>query len=573
MGVHDDESIFLTQEEQELFLPSQTNVNEEAEETKQQDFENAIMEVHRQYKLRSKKTSDTPTKKAVETKKVIETKNQTDAKNTSNTSLKKIHEKNNVDSSRKMNPEISQRSNQTKVTSSGRPNTSTQRIMTDRSEMQNQGKTSTTFSLEGELAKLKIHIPLTDLMSKNAYRSQVIKALSMEPEIGTKALNIGSGTHLDTVNLIDNQPELLFGPEVDGQTDNGVVLPFYISLNVHDKILHNTMLNSGASHNLMSKVVMEKLGLDVTRPYKDLHSFDSSKAKCIGLIKYLCITLAQIPVKSMVMDVVVADIPPKYDMLLSRSWGENLRGTLQLDMSYATVPVIGQQRRMYRETLKKYMVSNQEKPHNYPLYSAHSDMDSFILYNADDLEGKIAQLEDDTPDPKEDKEIIEARNAETMELPTDFWSMDFDGAVSKEGAGAGVWLHNHISRYSKSHSYKLNFQCTNNIDEYKALVLNLKLLKKVGSKHIMVRGDSELIIKKVKGEYAAKHPRLRAYRNAVLDALQFFTEIDLQVMPRGQNILADGLATSAATCKIPFRPTRKYTVEVKCRPTVPDNIR
>jgi hypothetical protein len=44
-------------------------------------------------------------------------------------------------------------------------------------------------------------------------------------------------------------------------------------------------------------------------------------------------------------------------------------------------------------------------------------------------------------------------------------------------------------------------------------------------------------------------------------------------MPRGQNILADGPATSAATCKIPFCPTHKYTVEVKCKPMVPDNIR
>jgi hypothetical protein len=35
----------------------------------------------------------------------------------------------------------------------------------------------------------------------------------------------------------------------------------------------------------MPKDVMEKLGLEVTRPYKYLHSFDSSKVKCIGLIK------------------------------------------------------------------------------------------------------------------------------------------------------------------------------------------------------------------------------------------------------------------------------------------------
>jgi len=135
------------------------------------------------------------------------------------------------------------------------------------------------------------------------------------------------------VNLVDDQPELMFGLEVDGQNDNGVVAPFYISLKIHDLILHNTMLDSGASHNLMPKTMMEKLGLEVTRPYKYFHSFDSNKVKCIGLIKYLCITLAQIPTKSMVMDIIVEDIPPKYGMLLSRSWGDKLRGTLHLDMS------------------------------------------------------------------------------------------------------------------------------------------------------------------------------------------------------------------------------------------------
>jgi hypothetical protein len=89
----------------------------------------------------------------------------------------------------------------------------------------------------------------------------------------------------------------------------------------------------------------------------------------------------------------------------------------------------------------------------------------------------------------------------------------------------------------------------------------------------MVRGDSEFIIKQVKGEYVAKHPHLRAYINFVLDALRCFTKVDLQVMPRGQNIFADGLATSVATCKIPLQSTHSYTLEVKCQPTVPENIR
>jgi len=123
------------------------------------------------------------------------------------------------------------------------------------------------------------------------------------------------------------------------------------------------------------------------------------------------------------MDIVVADIPPKYDMLLSRSWGANLKGTLQLDMSYTTVLIFGQQRTLYRETLIKYMVSSQEKPHNYPLYSTHSDLDSFILYNDGNVEEQKTQLEDDTSDSKDDKTVVEARNPmieESEELPTYF---------------------------------------------------------------------------------------------------------------------------------------------------------
>lgn len=91
--------------------------------------------------------------------------------------------------------------------------------------------------------------------------------------------------------MFDDQPELIFGPDVNGKPLEGGATPFYISLSIHEKIPHNEMLDSGASHNLISKLVMEKLNLDITRPYKDLFSFDSSQVKCLGLIKELCGTL------------------------------------------------------------------------------------------------------------------------------------------------------------------------------------------------------------------------------------------------------------------------------------------
>ena len=52
-----------------------------------------------------------------------------------------------------------------------------------------------------------------------------------------------------------------------------------------------------------------------------------------------------------------------------------------MDMTYATIPIFSQPRRLYMETHMKYMVSNKERPKNSPLYSIHSDLDSFILYN------------------------------------------------------------------------------------------------------------------------------------------------------------------------------------------------
>jgi ribonuclease HI len=64
--------------------------------------------------------------------------------------------------------------------------------------------------------------------------------------------------------------------------------------------------------------------------------------------------------------------------------------------------------------------------------------------------------------------------------------------------------------------------------EYEALILGLKVLKELGAKRIVVHGDSELIINQIKGIYQAKHPRLRAYRNLVLDLLENFQSIIFQ---------------------------------------------
>ena len=131
----------------------------------------------------------------------------------------------------------------------------------------------------------------------------------------------------DILEVADDVPTIVFGSKIEN-VDDEEAPPFYLSLNVHDLTMHNDMIDSGVSHNLMPKGVVESLGLEVTRPYKDLYSFDSRKVKCLGSIKDMVVTLTKMPSNTVVMDVVVAEIPPKFGVLLSRSWTSKLKATL-----------------------------------------------------------------------------------------------------------------------------------------------------------------------------------------------------------------------------------------------------
>ena len=81
------------------------------------------------------------------------------------------------------------------------------------------------------------------------------------------------------------------------------------------------------------------------------------------------------------MDVIVADILDKFGMLFSRSWVAKLKGNLQMDLSFATIPIFGEHRRLYMEVRLVYMVSSKDKPENYPIYSIETDLGYSVFYN------------------------------------------------------------------------------------------------------------------------------------------------------------------------------------------------
>jgi len=85
---------------------------------------------------------------------------------------------------------------------------------------------------------------------------------------------------------------------------------------------------------------------------------------------------------------------------------------------------------------------------------------------------------------------------------------------------------------------------TNNVAEYKALLLGLERALELGVKRIEVRADSELLIKQIKGRYRVRNAGLRPLYEAALKLLARFEASTLTHVRREHNAEADRLANA-----------------------------
>ena len=88
-------------------------------------------------------------------------------------------------------------------------------------------------------------------------------------------------------------------------------------------------------------------------------------------------------------------------------------------------------------------------------------------------------------------------------------------------------------------------ETTNNDAEYQALIRALEAASDYGLDEVDVRGDSQLIVKQVRGEWDANEPTLRERRVTVRELLREFDRWSLEHVPREINSRADDLANDA----------------------------
>jgi ribonuclease HI len=86
---------------------------------------------------------------------------------------------------------------------------------------------------------------------------------------------------------------------------------------------------------------------------------------------------------------------------------------------------------------------------------------------------------------------------------------------------------------------------TNNVAEYRAVLLALDRARSLGASEIEIIGDSELVARQLGGSYKVKHPSMKPLHQQAMAALKAFDRWSIRTVPRAQNAHADGLVNQA----------------------------
>jgi ribonuclease HI len=84
-------------------------------------------------------------------------------------------------------------------------------------------------------------------------------------------------------------------------------------------------------------------------------------------------------------------------------------------------------------------------------------------------------------------------------------------------------------------------EATNNVAEYRAVLLGLELARSLGARSIEVVNDSELVARQIGGQYKVKHAGLRPLFLETMKALREFDRWSVRNVRREENERADEL--------------------------------
>ena len=138
------------------------------------------------------------------------------------------------------------------------------------------------------------------------------------------------------------------------------VPPFLLTYEIFNRNVHNCLVDSGASSNIMPRVVRTKLNITPQKPTVHIVQLDRTKVEVLGEITSVSIRLSSNSKVSQIIDILVANIPEFYGLILIRDWSEKLHGYFATDWSHMWLPHNDKpnQIRVDQEKFMKYKITD-----------------------------------------------------------------------------------------------------------------------------------------------------------------------------------------------------------------------
>jgi ribonuclease HI len=323
---------------------------------------------------------------------------------------------------------------------------------------------------------------------------------------------------------------------------------FYIFVKIMDKIAHFCLIDGIFCPSVISKIIMEELGLSCTNESsRSMLSYNSLQQSIIGEIKDVTLVLCAHPEIRTTLRIQVIDMTVRnYSIILGRDWQALTGGYLLLDGTHMLVPRNGKNIIVLRE--------GRISPH----------IESVLQPNANYLEEDLGVYS------------IFVDEGDTILEPVDFddgmWHMRFDGSCSNEGNGSGMIIYSPIGKIHNL-SYRLEFSCTNNVIEFDALFLSIKNAYNLGFGHLTVFGDYELIVNLVRKIYSPRNKFLKRYTQVFWMLISNMLSFNITHVEQKLNSMVDRLAVFVSYPTPQLLPQRHdCTFQSLYRPHMPDNV-
>jgi ribonuclease HI len=267
---------------------------------------------------------------------------------------------------------------------------------------------------------------------------------------------------------------------------------------------------------------MEEIGLSCTNEnVRSMLSYNILQQTTIGEIKDVTLVLCTHPEIRKTLNIHVIDMPvSNYSIILGIYWKYLIGGYISLDGTHLSIPQNGKNIIVLREgRISPYIESVPQPNVNY----IEEDLGVYSIFSK----------EDNTP-------------LEQIDLDDNMWHMHFDGSCSNEGNRAGITLYSPMGKIH-NFSYRLEFTCTNNVIEFKALLLGIENTYNLGCGHLTIFGDFELVVNLVRNMYSPSNKMMKRYTQTVWELISNLLSFNITHVKRELNSRADRLAVFAAS--------------------------